>query len=64
MADPRRKAAARCTDCNRAIAVWVPASGGPTPIGSVEGCPCGNDAFRLLVAATDRPGPSKEGLEF
>ncbi|MFP8953219.1 hypothetical protein ACLI4Z_09645 [Natrialbaceae archaeon A-arb3/5] len=44
----RTKAAARCTECDRAIAVWKEADEHVVPIGSVNGCPCGGTAFRLL----------------
>ncbi|WP_169331190.1 hypothetical protein [Natrinema versiforme] len=46
-AQSRRKGAARCTDCGRALAVWV-SSDGIRPIGSTDGCPCGSTSFRVF----------------
>ena len=64
MANSRHKAAARCTACDRALAVWSTPDGDLTPIGSVDGCPCGNASFRLLAAPTERPAPSEESPGF
>lgn len=44
----RQKAAARCTDCGQALAVWLLSSGDVNPIGSADGCPCGGTNFRVL----------------
>ncbi|MDS0476076.1 hypothetical protein [Natrinema sp. 1APR25-10V2] len=44
-AQSRQKGAARCTDCGRALAVWI-SSSGTRPIGSADGCPCGGTSFR------------------
>ncbi|WP_171908258.1 hypothetical protein [Natrialba sp. SSL1] len=44
----RKRAAARCEDCGRALAVWVTPDQKIAPIGSVSGCPCGETSFRLL----------------
>ncbi|WP_306054954.1 hypothetical protein [Natronococcus wangiae] len=44
----RQKAAARCTDCGRALAVWLLPSGEMNPIGSAKGCPCGGTSFQRL----------------
>jgi hypothetical protein len=46
--DGRRKGAARCDDCGRALAVWLLASGEINPIGSTDGCPCGGTSFDVL----------------
>ncbi|MFU8869601.1 hypothetical protein [Natronococcus sp.] len=43
----RRKGAARCIDCGRALAVWL-SSGEINPIGSTRGCPCGGTEFDPL----------------
>ncbi len=42
-----RKGAARCTDCGKALAVWL-SPDGIRPIGSAGGCPCGGTSFRPL----------------
>ncbi|WP_187432864.1 hypothetical protein [Natronococcus pandeyae] len=46
--ETRQKAAACCTDCGQALAVWVSPSGEMNPIGSAAGCPCGGTSFRML----------------
>ncbi len=43
----RRKGAARCENCGRALAVWL-GSDDVRPIGSVDGCPCGSTSFRVF----------------
>ncbi|MFC7214742.1 hypothetical protein ACFQO4_11725 [Saliphagus sp. GCM10025334] len=45
----RTRTAARCTECERALAAWQFASGKVVPIGSVSGCPCGATSFRVLA---------------
>ena len=52
--DHRMRGAARCTDCGRALAVWLSESNVLHPIGSTDGCPCGGTEFRPLGGiATD-----------
>ncbi|WP_175416470.1 hypothetical protein [Natrinema versiforme] len=46
-AQSRRKGAARCTDCGRALAVWL-SPDEVRPIGSSDGCPCGSTSFRVF----------------
>ncbi|WP_440766679.1 hypothetical protein [Natronorubrum sp. DTA7] len=46
-AQSRRKGAARCERCGRALAVWL-VSGDVRPIGSVDGCPCGGSSFTVF----------------
>ncbi|WP_222915314.1 hypothetical protein [Natrinema sp. SYSU A 869] len=46
-AQSRQKGAARCTDCGRALAVWVMGNE-VRPIGSTDGCPCGGTSFRVF----------------
>ena len=45
----QRKGAAQCTNCGRAMAVWFSdCSDEVRPIGSANGCPCGESSFRVF----------------
>ncbi|WP_265109534.1 hypothetical protein [Halosolutus halophilus] len=45
----RPRGAARCTDCGRAMAVWLSADDAVHSIGCTDGCPCGGTEFRVLA---------------
>ncbi|MFC4540932.1 hypothetical protein ACFO5R_03185 [Halosolutus amylolyticus] len=45
----RTRGAARCTDCGRAMAVWLSTGDVVHPIGCTDGCPCGGTKFRVLA---------------
>lgn len=52
----KTKAAARCTECDSAFAVWQSSEGRIVPIGSVDGCSCGGTEFELLSRSSPAGG--------